>query len=130
LDLFKLRWRLVWHNGLTKCGAWSDPGAKDDPWTKASSFSSSGLSLANIEAQHITSRKIMVLASIEGADYCCFQWLGTVTIDQTIINQKLIPKIQGLSIVGRNHVATVLKSGLVQMELKSFEDKTMQYGKV
>lgn len=129
MELFKLRWRMVWHTGLTKQGAWSDPGSKDDPLSKASSFSSEGLLTANIDAKHMISNNIMVLASIKGADYCCFKWLGTVRIDQAMLCQYLTPKIVGLSIVGRNHIATVLTTGAVGMELKNFDDKIMKYGK-
>lgn len=130
-DFFELRWRMNWTDGKSKAGAWSDPGAKDDPLTKASTFSSEGLAVANIEARNKHTGKIVVLASVPGSDFCCFQWLGTVKINQSTRQvQHLKPQIKGLSIVARAHVATALVSGLVQMKRKTFKDETMQYGRI
>ena len=123
--MYLLRWVFHYLDGRKKHGLWSDPGRADDKSTQAWSQPTSGLANACVEARCLRTGKEIVMAEIKGADFCAFQWIGTVPLS----HGKHLPRIRGMVLVGRDFQFIVTRDGKIQPTARTWKDNIMLYGR-
>lgn len=124
--ILDLRWVLHYSDGRKKIGLWSNGGDEKDKSTQAWAQSTEGLACACIEARNLQNpKRHVVMASVPGADFCCFNWMATAPL-QYGWHQ---PKIVGMVLVSRTAEVVILRDGSVIPRARSFDDKIMCYGR-
>ena len=78
---FLLRWRFEYADGRARYGQWNNPGAKDDPSSKAYAVNLSGAIKAQIEATSYDRRSNKIAAECPISEFKRFEWISVNPVD-------------------------------------------------
>lgn len=122
-----LRWRFDYVDKPSRLGAWDDSAPEET--AKAYRQPRQGLLFASIEAKdhHGVIKRIFECA---GEDFCNFQWEVAAQLNTN--GQPGRHRIIGLTLVSRNHRASVFHQGSTSVEQRDKDDldNHYSYGKV
>ena len=125
--MYLVRWKLIWTSGKVLYGRWGKEADRGDTENQAWCQNKEGLAHAMIEKKNLLTREVTVAASIAGADFCNFEWMGRITFRGKFGEFK--PTIVGINLVCRDGVIEVHNDGAVKNRAKTLPDNMFHYGK-
>lgn len=120
---YVLRWAIEYNDGCNaRRGLWMDRAVGDEEH-QAWRHCGPNVARAFIEAKDIVTRKVHVIAEVNGQDFRFFQWLGVhATTFSGYKIQGVAERITGLKILGRDEAAEVFADGTVRLVSLSQDD--------